>query len=283
MNNIIKEYNRSIILFSLFGFFVGCMAQEESSVADVYLVDTLVELENEKFSFTENFHYEVKRIYPSFSIDEEKLYTAQTLIDINSRYDSSWVKEYVSVAVTTLHNKKIKTAVSINDKLSDEQKENIYSADTGSTIEVDVKYFPKNNLKDNSIKVISFTSVIEPKNEAKYIGGVKDLNLYLKVTAIDQIPKNSFVGYDLVIIKFRIDENGGIINPKIFESSENEKTNLLLLEAVRNMPSWTPATYANGITISQEFALLVGNRENCNTQLLNFGKKVILSFDKGLD
>lgn len=42
-----------------------------------------------------------------------------------------------------------------------------------------------------------------------------------------------------------------------------------MAEAIRNMPSWKPAGYSNGISVKQDFVLTVGNMESCVVSLLN--------------
>lgn len=225
-------------------------------------------------SIMDELKYEVNIVYPYISITKEKLNEAHTLIDLNANYKSSWVKKYLSVEVLTCYQGKERKAVSKNNTLSQEQKNNIKMADMGTDVSVRVQYMPDNTLTHNNIKEMNFSFSVTPENEAKYIGGQQQLKKYLKDSAIDKIPNGSFKGYDLAAIKFTINEDGKVIDAHIFQpmlrsSSKDKKTDELLLETISNMPSWKPAEYVNGLKTKQTFVLTVGNMENCLVHLLN--------------
>ena len=224
--------------------------------------------------------YEVNRIYPFISITKEKLNEAHTLTDLhdeannlNHYYNSSWIREYISVEILTSYKGGIRKVVSKNDTLSQEQKDIMNIADVSTDISVKVQYIPENTLTHNDIKELDFTFTVLPESEAKYPGGQQQLKQYLKENAIDKIPGGSFKNYDLTSIKFTINEEGQIIDAHVFESVfqpyKDEKIDGLLLEAIRNMPCWEPAEYANGVKVKQELVLTVGNMESCVIHLLN--------------
>jgi hypothetical protein len=225
-------------------------------------------------NLTNELKFEVNRIYPYISITKEELTEANSLIDLNERYKPSWIRDYISVEVLTYYKGKIKKAVSKNDILSQEQKDNMNMADAGTDISVKVHYMPENNLKHNDVKELNFTFTVTPENEAKYPGGELQLKKYLKEKAIDKIPSSTFKNYDLAAIKFTIGEEGEIINAHVFETAKDEKIDELLLEAVRNMPCWNPAEYANGFKVKQDFVLTIGNMENCMIHLLNIRRDI---------
>jgi TonB family protein len=220
-------------------------------------------------SIIDDLSYDVYRLHPPVSIDKDTLKDAQTIIDLNAYYKSSWVREYISVEITTTYNGKLTIAESSNDTLSEEQKDNMNMADLGSDIAVLVRYMPENNLKQNDAKELDFTFTVNPESEATYSSGQQQLKTYLKTNAIDKIPDGSFEGFDLAAVTFTIDEIGQVTNAQIFESSKDEKIDELLLATVCNMPNWDPAEYANGTTVDQEFVLTVGNMKNCMSYLLN--------------
>lgn len=241
------------------------------SIIALFLIYIGVFNSSEK-TYTNDLQYEVNRIYLPLSISKTKLDKANTLTELSRYYKSSWVKEFISVEVSTIHKGAIKKAVSKNDVLSEEQKNIMKQADIGTDIEVKVSYIPDNTLKNKEIKKIDFSFRVNPENEAKYIGGQEKLNQYLKKNAIDKIPNDVFKNYALAAVKFTIDEKGQIVNPHIFESSKDEKIDKLLLKTISDMPDWKAAEYANGTKIEQEFALTVGNHESCVINLLNIGK-----------
>ncbi len=224
-------------------------------------------------SSVSELRFEVKRVYPYISLTKEKINEALTLVDLNKQFKASWIRDYITVEIVTNDNGRIRTAVSKNNTLSQEQKENMQMADVGTDISVKVRYIPENTLKNNDIKEINFAFTPDPESEAKYPGGAQQLNQYIKHTMIDKIPTDSFKDYDLAAIYFTIDEEGHISDAHIFESAyqsfKNEKIEKLLLETIRNMPHWEPARYSNGTKVKQEFVLTVGNIESCVSNLIN--------------
>ena len=218
-----------------------------------------------------DFTYQVNRVLPYISITEAKLNKAQTLIDIDKNYKSSWVKEYKSVEILTSHQGKVKKAIGPNNILTQEQKDNMSMADVATDITVKVHYLPENNLKNNDIKMMDFTFTVDPHNEAKYVDGKEDMLQYVKEKAIDNIPDGLITGYALAAVKFTVNEEGKIINPHIFESTNDENIDKLLVQTVQGM-NWTPAEYADGTKVKQDFVLTVGNMKSCVVNLLSIGK-----------
>lgn len=217
-------------------------------------------------SLTYDLSYDVHVNYAPISISEEQLKEAVTLIDLNDRYKSSWMKEYISVEILTSYKGTVRKALSKNDTLSQQQKDHMISADLGTDISVKATYVP---IGLNDVKEYKFTFTIHPENGAEYVAGQEELKKYLKATAIDNIAEGSLKQYQLAAIKFTISEEGQVVNPHIFWRSEDEKTDTLLLETIRQMPDWKPATYANGIKTKQELVFTVGDMESCAVNLLN--------------
>ena len=220
--------------------------------------------------------YEVNKVMPYLSISKDRLQKAQTLLDLNWRYKPSWVREYLSVEVVTTQQGVQKKAVGKSDKLSQQQKEIMSLADAGSDIKVLVYYIPENTLKQNDPKVHDFTFTVDPVLDASYPGGEQALNKYLAEKAITKIPEGSFKDLDLTAVQFSITEQGEVVDAHIFGeeygSSKDAKTNSLLLAAIKSMPRWQPAEYANGSKARQDFVLTVGNMDNCVVHMLNIQK-----------
>lgn len=216
--------------------------------------------------------YEVYINYPPLSISREKLNEAHSISDLNSSYKSSWIRKFISVEISASHNGKIIKSQYTNDALSQEQKDLISKADAGTDISVRINYIPQNTLSHNDPKEFNFRFSLHPDTEASYVGGQQKLKSYLKNKAIDKISAARFYDinqYNLVAIKFTIDEAGQIVNTNIFQSSKDEKIDELLLDAICSMPLWKPAEYSNGIKVQQELVFTVGNMENCMVNLLN--------------
>ena len=216
-----------------------------------------------------NFSVNVNRVLPVISISKGELAQAQTLLDLDKNYKASWIRSYQSVEVWTRQDGTWRKAVGEDEKLTSAQKRDMESADSGQEISIKVYYLPENTLVDNEIKEIRFSIWVNPDLEASFPGGTEALDHYLQEFAISKIPDNSFQGYDLATIKFTIDSEGHVVNPRVFWPLKNEMVDKLLLEAICNMPTWKPAVYEDGVQVSQEFVLNVGNMENCIVNTLN--------------
>ena len=149
------------------------------------------------------------------------------------------------------------------------QKDHLNRVDAGTEISVVVRYLPENTLKNNDIQEFDFTFSVKPDYMASFAGGPEALMQYLQKTAIKAIPDNQFQGFDLAAVKFTVNQTGNIEEVNIIQSTKSAEIDQLLLEALRQMPTWKPATYADGATAKQDFVLTLGNMENCMVNLLN--------------
>ena len=95
---------------------------------------------------------------------------------------------------------------------------------------------------------------------------------YLVSNAVDKIPEGIFQPTDFAAVQFTINESGEVIDAQVFESAfqlhPHDKANAILLEAVRQMPSWEPAEFCKGTMISQNYVFVVGNLESCLNNLI---------------
>lgn len=212
---------------------------------------------------------QIDRVFAPLSISHETFKTAKHIEDLNRTYKNSWIREFLSVEITAEKNGKQVTAKSKDDVLTQEQIELMKMADAGSGISVHIKYIPENTLKQNDPKEINFTFTVDPENPATYPGGKKALRQYLDDQVVGHISPDQFNRNHLTAVKFTVDEEGHIVDSKVFESSGDEKLDALLLNAIKNMPNWTPAEFNDGTKVKQEYALSVGDRESCIVNLLN--------------
>ena len=228
------------------------------------------------FSQNLEIQYEVNRVYPFISVSKDNLSNAKSLNDISVAcenldhyYKSSWVKKFVSLEISVRESGKLKTALSKSEAFTSEQKQLMNRADEGSDINVKIKYLPDNTLSFNKVQQIDFSFSVEPVKEAKYFGGMTALNQFLDGKLKGGIPDDTFKQYQLAAVKFKINEDGEVVDAHIFWTSENEKVDQLLLKTIREMPCWSPAEYEGGSKISQEFALMIGDMESCVSNMLN--------------
>lgn len=218
---------------------------------------------------TFELNYEMDLVYPPLSIPKTQRDKAESIVDLNKHFKSSWIKEYKSVEVSTIQNGIKKKSIGKNNVLTQEQKDMMKSADTGTETLIKVRYIPDNTLKHNDVKEFKFSFLVHPENKAKYIGGEKELKKYLKEKVMDNIPDDIFRQYQVAIVKFIVDEEGQINSPKLFWTSKDENFDELMLETVREMPKWKPAEYEDGTKTKQEVAFTVGDRRSCAMNTLN--------------
>ncbi len=221
-------------------------------------------------SFAQNdLKFEVNHVLPYISIQENKLAEIHTLADLDKRYPTSWVKEYISVEISANKNGTKTKASGISNVLNQAQKELIRLADRGSDIAVTVRYLPENSLKNNAIKQYDFKVSVMPDKNARYAEGAEQLIQYLQKNSIKNIDAASFTGYDLTAIKFTVTEQGHITDIQVALPSKDAKIDEMLVKSISKMPNWKPAEFSTGLKVKQEFVLTVGNMENCMVNTLN--------------
>lgn len=225
-------------------------------------------------SFAQNdLKFEINKVLPFISIQENKLDKVNTLTDLDKRYPTSWVKEYVSVEISAYKNGTQTKASGTSDVLNQAQKELIRLADRSSDITVTVMYLPENSLENNTVKQYDFKGTIMPDKNAIYGEGTAQLLQYLQKNSIANIEAGSFTGYDLTAIEFTITEQGLVTDIQVVLPSKDTKIDEMLVAAISKMPSWKPAEFANGLKVKQNFVLTIGNMENCMVNLLNIRPK----------
>ena len=221
-------------------------------------------------SFAQNdLKFEINKVLPFVSIQENKLAGINTLQDLDKRYPSSWFKEYFSVEISAFKNGTKTKASGNSEVLTQEQKELIQSADRNRDIAVNITYLPNNSLKNNTAKQYDFEVAVMPVKNASYAEGAEQLTQYLRNNCIVNIEAGSFTGFDLTAIKFTITEQGHIRDIKVAMPSKDAKIDEMLVAAISKMPTWKTAEFSNGLKVKQDFVLTIGNMENCMVNLLN--------------
>ncbi|MEY3241749.1 MAG: hypothetical protein RIR11_3188 [Bacteroidota bacterium] len=213
--------------------------------------------------------FEINKVLPFISVQENKLDQINTLTDLDKRYPASWVSAYISVEISAYKNGIQTKASGMSDVLNQAQKELIQTADRNSDIAVNVMYLPENSLQNNTVKQYDFKVGILPDKNAVYSEGAAQLTQYLQKNSIANIEAGSFTGYDLTAIKFTITEQGLITDIQVAIPSKDKKIDEMLVAAISKMPSWKPAEFSNGLKVKQTFVLTIGNMENCMVNLLN--------------
>lgn len=227
--------------------------------------------------------FEIHLEYPYISLSKKQLVTANTIQDLETSYNKlhleykpSWIEKYISVEIQVCQNGVVKTATGSSEEFTKAQKELLSGADPDKEIQINIHYWPKNNLVQNFPKTINFSLTIDPEVNASFPGGTDALRQYLKETSIGKMAADKFENYDLTAIKFKISPSGKVEQAAIFgaeyQHKKFESINQQLLATIREMPRWQPAAYADGTPFTQGFILTVGSQENCVLPLLNIGK-----------
>jgi len=212
---------------------------------------------------------EVSRVYPPISLTPEQALGVETLMDISPFYKPSWVKEYISIEIKTIVDGKPSIGSSKSHTLTESQIELINLSDEGTEIWATTTYIPDNTLSHNDVKEHSFVFTIDPATDAHYIKGYSSLEEQLQTNIIDHLDPAVFEGFALAAITFTVDKEGHIRDAQVSESSEDEVTDKILLDAICKMTGWSPATYASGLRTEQEFVWIVGNRKSCKMNFFN--------------
>ena len=217
----------------------------------------------------DELRFEVNKVQPFYSILENKLVDVKTLTDLDKRYPSSWVKQYISVDVSAYRNGILTTVPGVSHVLNQEQKDLLQVADRNREIAVSVMYLPENTLTDNTVKQYDFKVSISPDKNAQCSAGTETLLQYLKTNGIANIESGSFTGYDLTAIRFTITDKGLVSDLQVVLPSKDPKIDEMMVKALSKMPAWQPAEFSNGTKVNQSFVLTIGNMNNCMVNLLN--------------
>ena len=229
---------------------------------------------NAQMSETSNFSYQINQVQKHISISPSHLNKAISISDLNHYYKSDWVKEYKSVAITTIHNGTSTTTNSKNDILTEDQKRLIAAADRNTDISVVVHYIPDNNLSVSTIQEMDFEFRIDPEIKATYTGGDSQLDAYITKHIMTKVNINDIAQYQVAAVKFTIDEEGRVVDAGIAKSSNNKKSDDVMLKTICEMPNWQSAQYADGTLTKQDFVLTVGDHYSCTMNLLDIKSEV---------
>ncbi len=209
--------------------------------------------------FSQDIAFEVKGAYAR-PVRAEKLHQATRMSDLIDGYPSSWITEYVSTGIQIVSDKEVYQALSSSEQLTPEQVSLLKSAGLGDEVVIDITYTSRNFITNNlDERILHYTATVIPEQEAVYPGGREPMKAYLQESAIRKIPNESFKELQQVIFRFTVDEQGQVVNARITTTSGDPKTDTLLLEALNSMPKWKPAENRQGVKVTQDFELIVGN------------------------
>lgn len=190
---------------------------------------------------------------------------ARIISDLNERFECAWIKKYHSVVFTATNNGVSEVAKGNSFELNDAQLEMLKNAETGTDIHVLVQYIPDNFLTEE-IKEMTFSIKVAPDVDAVFGTEEKSVKQFLQTHAIDHLTSKEIEDLFEIKIRFQVDENGLARNLILHKRSHLERVNSVLLDAIKNMPTWIPATNQDGTLVSQYFELIV-TKDLCGNNL----------------
>jgi TonB family protein len=199
---------------------------------------------------SQNVSYQVHAKYRD-AVKKDKLATAQEVRDIIPLFPAGWITCNLQVEILGTCNGQPMTATSRSESLSEGQKNILAAADPGTDVVVSVK---------GKYSSAQYYVTAMPEIQAQYPGGGQELDRYFKEQLTHKIQATPVSGapYYELRVAFTVNEHGEIANTRLSGSSPDPKTEQVLIEAIQNMPKWTPAKNAKGETIQQEFEFVVG-------------------------
>ena len=207
--------------------------------------------------YSQNLSYEVHGNYVH-SVKKEILSKANSISDIIPYYPAWWIEGYISVEISATSDGKTVMAPGTNETLSIEQINLLNAADLGTDIVIAIEYKYRNPVTDNiDIGRSNYSASVVPEIEAEYPGGKQLMTQYLKDNAIDKISETTSKQLQQAIVRFIVNEEGGIANVQMSKSSGDPETDKLLIEVINKMPKWRPAEDSKGIKVKQEFEFSV--------------------------
>ena len=196
-------------------------------------------------------------------IPESTLNSANTLTDLYERFPADWVEKYLSVDITVTCNGEILEASGTSHELNEEQKQIIQLAEYGSELKMDVKYIADNNLKNKIPRQVDYTFAIIPAQQASFDEKEEELEKYLEEYTVKEIKKANAQIKEWTTVYFSVDEKGDVIDVEFLKSSNDQKADQIIKNALSNMPKWVPATTKKGKAVRQDFKFYIGNLNLC--------------------
>ena len=202
--------------------------------------------------------YEVRGSYKK-RITKEKLTKALLISDIIDGYPDKWIGSYNFVEITTILDGKARKAFGVNEVLNTNQLSILKQVDLSSNVVIHVNYKYSDPVsKKIEKRVINVTLNVVPEKEAQYIGGEKQLVLYLKQKVKEKSLESSLKNQQQRI-QFTINEQGKIMDVISINSKTDQKTSKSLIEIITNLPKWLPAEDVKGNKVKQVFEFTVGS------------------------
>lgn len=216
-------------------------------------------------SQSQDWGIDLRGIYAK-SIPQAQLQAATTLTDINPGFPASFIAadDYITVEVKTTCSDSHKSATSKGHSLTTEQKEILQCADLDSDVNMVVHYNSTNVVTQEIEKrKLDFSIKVAPEKQAAYVGGYDALQAYMQTNVLDQFKNQNLTDPGTATVKFLVDKNGKVTEVEAVETTGYFHIDVLIIQALQNMPLWQPAQNIKGETLEQEFQMSVGDMWGC--------------------
>lgn len=192
-------------------------------------------------------------------VTQSKLRSASALKDFIKDYPSNWIEDYVSVELTAVENGNSTAVKGVNANLNAEQKKLLSAMRLNAKLEVNIKYHRKNSVTGlTDLHTSHLVMTVIPETEAKFPGGETYLNNYINKNIVDRIDGDLMEVIRNCKVLFMVDEKGNVADAKMTSSTGDNKTDQLIMEALYEMPVWSPALDENKTKVRQQFEFSIG-------------------------
>ncbi len=204
-----------------------------------------------------NFSAKPNVLHP---ISQEQLKNAESLQDLMRAYPTAYIDEYREVRLAN----NTKVCRSKSDRLNKDQKLLIQALRASDKFSLEVDFFSKGILsKELEAKKMNFEITVIPASEARYPGGEKAMNTFLRQQCLKMQEKFHLVELTGIQMAFTVNEKGEVEKPHLEECSSKEEQTNFLKNALLQMPQWAPALDEFGKAMGQEFYLEINGFDGC--------------------
>jgi hypothetical protein len=190
------------------------------------------------------------------SIKTSQLKKAVLISDIIDAYPTNWISNYKSVIVTSNNGNK---SIGNDIKLTKEQLLLINGLVVNDELQIEIQYEFKNSvtnkLEGNTMIV---NMIVEPEIPAE---PTQDYEVMINKTKSDFLSQMNMMKINWMnefSISFIINEKGDAKQIQVKTTTGNPKTDSVLVELVKQLPSWTPAKDENNQPVKQAAVFSVG-------------------------
>jgi len=190
------------------------------------------------------------------SIKTSRLKKAVLISDIIDDYPTNWISNYKSVIISSNNGNK---SVGNDIKLTKEQLQLINGLVVNEELQIEIQYEFKNSVTNKfEGNTMIVNMVVEPENPAELTQDYEAMISKAKSDFLSQMNMMKITWTNGVSLSFLINENGDTEQIQVKTTSGNANIDSVLVELVKDLPNWTPATDENNQPVKQAAVLTIG-------------------------